>query len=246
MWSNTYVIGTESALNSPAMLTDVGELVAFEKKAHLPAVFYMRAVISTLQHEGAYDPNAVRTIELTGNGTRGGIPNDPQALALDVALGVKLQGVTGRAALMLYRGALMETDVEKGDRGKFNLVTDITQFPLAVTEFFAAGHAWNLLIANKRTGQENTVRPVSAISLGGVVIKKHDIHSQKKVPKTGGGIVAGIEKVLPVVAGIAAAVLTKNPAAFSIAERLSITASASQLGTLAEQVLEHLPQLPGG
>lgn len=244
-WVNSYVIGSEFLLVDSEIELAVDALVSMEKQFHLTDVHFMRAVISTLAKEGGYNPANVKSVELSGQGIRAHGAPEGDPLALDICLGVKLNGLTGRGGLMLYRGVLFEADVTKGERGRFALVGNVSGQQANFDAFMAAGHDFNLLLANRKTGQQDTVRPVTAMSINNVVIKKSDVQRRKKVPTTTGGIVGSLSNLLPLAAGIAAAILTKNPAAFSAVERVGIIGHASSLGALADQIIEHLPELPG-
>lgn len=240
--TNSFVVQSELAL------TDVGFPAAVKTyMAHLTPVFlqntyFMRVVASTLPHEGRKGhPEAFRSVELNNIGEAPIAPPYSGALPLDIALGCKLGGVSGRSGLYLFRNALTESDVEGSGRNGFIITATMAAQQAALAAMLADNASFQLGIANRKTGDVASFRAASSFQVSNVVIKHHDIRGKKRTtattPEGGSGLLA---EALPLVAGAVAFFLTKKPGAFTAAQKLTAVTSATSVGELASQLIKHL------
>jgi hypothetical protein len=239
--SNSFVVQTALALTDETLDTKVRAWLDHLRPAFLASTYFMRAVISTLAHEGkAGHPEAFKTIELSGTGARPVDPNANQALPLDIAMGVKLSGGTGRAGLYLFRNSLNEVDVEGGGRDNFIITQGTADINNALALLISDNADFTLGLANRKTGAANSFRPAATFRVSGCVIKHHHIRRKKHTASSASSAQGLLVSTLPIITGAAAYFLTKNPAAFSAGERAGAIASASSIGEVIQSVIEHL------
>lgn len=122
LWSNSYHVSAEAALDDPLWVTALEAIAAQERMIHNPQVNFMRAVISSTTREGAYNPEDLRVFELGTVGERG-VPSGEQPLPLDLALKVKKNVAFGRSGTMFYRGCLHTGDIVVGAGGDASLLS---------------------------------------------------------------------------------------------------------------------------
>jgi hypothetical protein len=121
-WSNLYHV--ESAIteiSAPVLRQTIDAIVAAERSAHLDEVFFLDAFMRQRADNTFNAPaNAFVRRILDGTGDREAVT---PPLPLEIALAVSREAENGRAGTMLYRGCLMQSDVETGEDNSYRLTS---------------------------------------------------------------------------------------------------------------------------
>lgn len=181
-WVNNYEIDSGATLLG-GLDAVVNDLVAAERIIHVPTVNFLSATISTWAPDSVpYNPDAFRTLELAGVGSRAAPAGD--LLDSNVCYMVQFQCSTGRSGRRFYRGVLGEADVQIGGDGRFTLVpasaldnggATFVAFQGALAPRLSAGAAAEKVVLVHSGGPSpSVVRGVSALKVSGVIANKRN------------------------------------------------------------------------
>lgn len=137
VWSNTYELQCKIASSLEDLVTEVGNIVAFEQYLELTNVRFDRMVISSYEPDGEpYDPSSFVTVPLAVLGLNDLTGGADEQVPLQVCLFLRREVATGRTGKLLLRGCLEEADIE-GSYGSYALTNPsawITKVATAITD----------------------------------------------------------------------------------------------------------------
>lgn len=179
-WRNTYEALAVSDATSADLNDLAGQLVAFERQFHLPAVEFTQFRVSTLAPDSdPYNPENFITVPLAA-GLNGLRVAPGQIEPLQMCFYVKRQVASGRQGKILYRGVLDETAVESPS-GVPRLTdadawTEIVGDAIAATtiDSYFMGGASNIKLCMAYNGVTASVRLVQSFVASGVTIAKYN------------------------------------------------------------------------
>ena len=122
-WANTYEAYSDFPIliDDPILETFSNALVNAERTIHVSQVFFDRVTISTYTDEGpVYDPEALRVIQYSLAGERLQAADD--RIDLNGVFNVRRSADFGRSGKMAYRGVALESDVNAGAAGFWQLL----------------------------------------------------------------------------------------------------------------------------
>jgi hypothetical protein len=232
--SNTYHIRSDAALGSPELDALAMKLVAFEKRFHLDITHFMRVVIATYTKEGRNNTDNMRAIELTGTGTR---PTDASAPEpTELTFRAKMAVATGRSGSAFYRGVLVESGVQAGAGGGATFTGLPAEWDTARSDLMLAGTPIDLVIPSRGAADGMPGRDITSLEAASVTVMKRNRKRKKTEAKSTAGVLDNIAAALPLIASVAAFVLTKGKALPAI-EKLGIATAAGQLGDTVSAIL---------
>jgi hypothetical protein len=121
-WSNLYHV--ESAIvdiEAPVLRQTIEAIVAAERSAHLDSVYFLKAFMRQRADNVINRPaNQFVSVVLDGVGDR---EATTPAIPVEVALAISRETESGRSGTMLYRGCLMQSEVNVGADNSYTLVS---------------------------------------------------------------------------------------------------------------------------
>lgn len=173
-WANTYEVqAVTEPVNSITSIENLASaFVNLERNVHLGFITIDRVVISTYVQDGQpYNPTSFTSLPVSQSGARTGAS---EVLPLEMCLFVRRNAPTGRDGRLLYRGCLMESDMNAGGF-RANLVpSTISGFQTIFATWLVStfpGSEWNLVLASGPPGNP-IVRQVTGFQVAEKIVMK--------------------------------------------------------------------------
>jgi hypothetical protein len=175
-WANNYEI--EAVQDIPNPITELefiaSRIVDLEKTLHLSGVVIDRVTISTYVPDSLpYNPNNVATFPFSVRATRQIVS---EFLPLELCLFIRRNVSFGRDGRILYRGVLMEIDMNSTEFRPLLTANAVSGFQNVINSWRSVGlgNAFRLVMASGFPAPNN-VRPVTSLQVSEkIVVKKYN------------------------------------------------------------------------
>ena len=194
-WSNVYHVTSPLSAEAEEWAVIVEGFAKMERELHLNEVNFLHATVSTIAEDAPAYPANLRVFELQGVGNKA-IPVGDNAVDLNICLSLKKEVAMGRSGRLLYRGALLASQVVIGTSGKSawigpeptagtlaNATSDVRAFPDSLATWMLPTKA----NADAPPGSTVLTRVVKSVSVGGVVIARRNHRWFDRAPAGVGG-----------------------------------------------------------
>jgi hypothetical protein len=183
-WANNYEVEALQDIANPATALEflAQRIAVLERDLHLVGVIIDRVTISTYVPDSQpYNPNTLATFPLSISCTR---PAPSQVLPLELCLFVRRNTTFGRDGRILYRGCLMEIDMEAASFRPLLAASAVTTLQSIITNWqsIGVGNEFRLVMASGFPVVTN-VRPINNLQVSEkIVVKKYNNRYFRKNP----------------------------------------------------------------
>jgi hypothetical protein len=183
MFSNTYEISTDQALDSPEMLATVNAFVNCERQISMTTVVFDRAVVSYL-HAGDVPNNSGRFRSVPLNNAQGMVVEDAgddqvHELPAELCLVGEAGSGTGRTSRHLYRGAVRAA-MYKVVSGEAVLIANMDDRANIFTAALIGKPGFKWVTVHKKNGAEQGTSDVTQFGFTGIEAKQRTNNRRKK------------------------------------------------------------------